>query len=482
MNDPRKVIPPTSANLEPLRWGEAPALDAFETLMWRMDRYPNLRSAVTGIELLDCAPDRARLIEAHRQVPHAVPRLGQRLVDVPFGTPEWCDDPDFQLDAHLEFVRLPAPGSERQLLDLAQAFAMEPFDRSRPPWAAKVIEGLEGGRAAYILKLHHAMADGISIVQLLSYFHSRQREPRAGRPVFEPAASAVPPLPGVRELAARRLRRELAALPGKLRKVRESVSSALRADPEQGSRVSRAASFLASARRVLAPEPMPRSPLLAPRSNQWRFDTLELPLAGFKAAAKAVGATLNDAFISGLLGGFRRYHQRFGIEIDEIPITFPISIRREGDAAGGNRFAPGNLAAPIGVADPVERMRLIGEQVLRIRDEPALQLPLVLMPLMARLPAPVVAKAMADKVLVSDLQISNVPGIRDTVYMAGAQITHLFPFAPLPGVPAMISLVSHGARCCIGLNLDSAAIAEPEWLMQDLRESFDEILALAPGP
>jgi WS/DGAT/MGAT family acyltransferase len=415
--------------------------------------------------------------EAHRQAPQAVPRLGQRLVEVPFGPPEWCDDPAFALDAHLEFVTLPKPGSERQLLDLAQEFAMAPFDRTRPPWAARVVEGLEGGRAAYILKLHHAMADGISIVQLLSYLHSKQRAPRASRPAFE--AAQQQPLPSAREIAARRLRRQMDLLPAQLRKGLADLRRGLRADPEGRSMVSRAASFIASARRVLAPEPVPNSPLLAGRNNQWRFEVLELPLPAFKAAAKAAGATLNDAFISGLLGGFRRYHQHFGVAIEEIPITFPISIRREGEAAGGNRFAPGQFAGPIGEADPVERMRRIGEQVLRIRDEPALALPLAVMPLMAQLPAAMVAKLMTEKLLSADLQISNVPGIREPVYLAGAEITQVFPFAPLPGVPAMISLVSHGASCCIGFNLDGAAITEPELLMRHMRESFDEVLALA---
>ena len=133
--------------------------------------------AVVGVELLDRVPDRERVIAAHRWGARAVPRLRDRLVDVPLATPEWIEDASFDLDAHLEFVRLPAPGGERQLLDHAAAFAMAPFDRERPPWQAQVVEGLEGGRAAYILKLHHALSDGIGIVQLMSFMHSRSPEP-----------------------------------------------------------------------------------------------------------------------------------------------------------------------------------------------------------------------------------------------------------------------------------------------------------------
>jgi WS/DGAT/MGAT family acyltransferase len=460
-----------------LSWGTAPALDPFETLMWRLDHYPNLRSAVTGVEILDTAPDRVRLRNAHARAVMAVPRLRQRLVDSPLGMPEWCDDPAFSLDTHLEFVKLRKPGSLRQLLDLAQTRAMEAFDRDRPPWSAVVVEGLQGGRAAYVLKLHHALSDGIGIVQLLSALHSRQRAPRGDKAPEESTVSA--PLPTPSQILTRQLQRELRKAPARLRGAVSGLRNAWRSNPaDGGSRLSRAARYAASLRRVMAPDLVPPSPLLAERNHLWRFEALDVPLAGLKAAAKACDATLNDAFVSALLGGFQRYHQHFGVALDEIPISFPISIRAEGDSAGGNRFAPGQFSGPIGEADPAARMRLIGEQVLRIREEPALAAPLALMPLMARLPTPVVAKAMAAKIATADLQISNVPGIRDKVYMAGAQVTQLYPYAPLPGCPAMIALVSHGATCCVGFNLDSAAVSDPDQLMDFMRESFDEVLGL----
>lgn len=463
-----------------LEWGTAPALDAFEALMWQMDVYPNLRSAVVGVELLDRAPDRERVIAAHRWGAQAVPRLRDRLVEVPLATPEWVEDRGFDLGAHLQFVTLPAPGSERQLLDHAAAFAMAPFDRERPPWQARVVEGLEGGRAAYILKLHHALSDGIGIVQLMSFMHSRSPEP--GKRRENPAGSRAAVQAVSRStIWGRRLRRELEAVPSRARALLETATRALAVGEDEEPRLSRAARYLASVRRALAPYMAPPSPLLKDRSHQWRFEVLDLPLTPFKAAAKACKATLNDAFVAGLLGGFARYHAEMGVEVDEIPIGMPINVRSEHAAGGGNHFAPGQLAGRLRGVTPIERMRHIGEQVARLREEPALAAPLALMPLLVRLPASVVAKAMGPKMAANDLQISNVPGIRDAVYLAGARVTRLYPFAPLPGVAGMITLVSHGEHCCIGLNLDARAIAEPDRLMRALRASFDEVLALAPA-
>lgn len=460
-----------------LDWGTAPALDAFEALMWRMDVYPNLRSSVVGVEILDRAPDRERVINAHRWGAGAVPRLRDRLVDVPLATPEWVEDAAFDLETHLDFIRLESPGSERQLLDHVAAFAMAPFDRDRPPWQAQVIEGLEGGRAAYVLKLHHALSDGIGIVQLMSFMHSRQREPSHRRETGIPLLRLADE-PSRGAIWRRRLKRELAAAPARVQALVSTATDALRGDHEEPP-LSRAARWLASARRALVPYMAPPSPLLADRSHQWHFEGMTVPLAEFKAAAKACGATLNDAFVAGLLGGFARYHAALGVTVDEIPIGMPINIRSAGSAAGGNHFAPGQLAGRLAGATPIERMRHIGEQVARLREEPALAAPLKLMPLLARLPAGLVAQAMAPKMAANDLQISNVPGIRDTVYLAGARVERLYPFAPLPGVAGMITLVSHGEHCCIGLNLDARAVAQPALLMQHLRMSFDEILALA---
>src|SRR5688572_3608346 len=131
-------------------WGGPREMSAFDAVMWRAEVDPRLRSTTTSVLILDRTPAWERLLEGHRWVVEAVPRFHQRVVEPAFGIgmPTWVDDPHFDLDYHLRRVRLPEPGSERQLFDLAQTLAMTPFDKSRSPWEATVVEGLEGGRAA----------------------------------------------------------------------------------------------------------------------------------------------------------------------------------------------------------------------------------------------------------------------------------------------------------------------------------------------
>jgi WS/DGAT/MGAT family acyltransferase len=464
----------------PSEWGSAPALDAFETLMWRMDAYPNLRSAVVCVVLLDREPEPLRLRAVHQAVITATPRLREKLVDVPLGLPAWVADDRFDLSSHLGVHKLPSGGDLRELLDHAAEIAMAPFDHDRPPWEAQLFTDFEGGGAAYVLKLHHALSDGIGIVQLLSMLFSRRREIDEGQRARASTASSNSRTPRKLTLLGRQLGRTLRDVPSQMRSRFDRVQEHIRSGAGLSGMLSETARYAASLRRAIAPLMAQPSPLLAPRNNQWRFETLEVPLAGFKAAAKASGATLNDAYVAGLLGGFARYHRELGIHVDEIPIGMPINVRAEGTSGGGNHFAPGQLVGQLGETSPIDRMRGIGAQVSRLRNEPALAAPLAIMPLLVPLPVDALARIMGPKMAANDLQCSNVPGIREDVFLAGAQATHMYPYAPLPGVPAMISLVTHGANCCIGMNLDSAAIADAVRFKRCMQESFDEVLALAP--
>src|SRR4029453_16055890 len=190
-------------------------------LMWRVEADPRLRSTMTAVYLLDRPPDWDRFLAAHEWATRLIPRIRMRVLDPPFalGMPTWVVDDQFDLSFHVRRVRLPEPGTLRQLLDLVATDGMASFDRSRPPWRASLVEGLEDGRAAYVLKLHHSLTDGQGSVQLVGLLHSRKREPSPDKPLprapapehasslgvlLEQAAGALRSAPGdaVRGLAA----------------------------------------------------------------------------------------------------------------------------------------------------------------------------------------------------------------------------------------------------------------------------------------
>ena len=465
-------------------WGRTKEMSPFEALMWRTERDPRLRSTVTAVYLLDRAPEWERLVEAHEWATRLIPRARQKVVEPPLqlGAPTWVTDPDFDLDYHLRRLPAPAPGSLDGALRLAEEFAMVAFDRGRPPWQAMLVEGLEGGRAAYVFKISHSVTDGLGGIQLLMAVHSRRREPTPDKPLADPPEpESTSPL-GV---LGGQLGRGLRALPGgTLRRLGRAMGTGGQALTHPVDALAEAMDFRRSLQRMLTPPPVDPSPLLAGRGLLWHFGVLEVGLDELKRAGKAAGGTVGDAYIAALLGGFRRYHERFGVAIDELPMALPISLRSGDHPMGGNRFAGARFAAPVGEADPAERIRQVHDFVVGAREEPALDALGLLAPVLNRVPTPLLTRWYLGQSSRLDLQASNVPGLPFDIFMAGARIERIYPFGPLPGCAVMAGMLSHNGVCCIGINMDKAAVTDPEAFMECQREGLDEVLALdrsAPG-
>ena len=426
--------------------------------------------------ILDTTPDWERFYAAHEWGARLIPRVRQRVVEpaLPVGPPAWVEDEAFDLDYHVRRVQLPRPGGMAELLSFAQNSAMAPLDRTRPLWEATLIEGLPEGKAGYFLKLHHSLTDGVGGVELLSLLQSRTREHTPKRPVPEPVPTGSPTDGGM--LALHELAEGVQHVPGLVGGLLVAGARALLnpVDTTVG-----AVRFAASVRRMLPPPPAKGSPLLEQRSGKsWRFGVLECPLRDLKAAAKAAGGSVNDAYIAALLGGMRRYHEHFGVALVEMPMAMPMSIRKSGDPIGGNHFASALFAAPIGITDPSKRIAAIRAIVASLRTEPALASMEVLYPVLNRFPSGVGTMALRVGAA-ADFSASNVPGIPHPVYLAGAQVERSFAFGPLPGVALMAAMISHAGTCCLGLNIDGTAVADPGLLIRCIQEGFDEVLALA---
>ncbi len=474
--DPGAVFGMTSKSADaPLAWGATREMNALEALMWRAEADPRLRSTICALELLDRAPEWQRFLAACDWATRMAPRFRQKVVEpmLGLGTPTWVVDPDFDLHYHVRRVRLPEGGGFADLLATAEQIAMTPFDRARSPWESVLFEGLPEGRAAHLLKMHHSTTDGMGGVQLFSKLHSRTREsnPRKPQPAALPPEWETP-----RGVLARQAGRDLRAIPGLLRDAGRAVLTL--ANPQT---MREAVRFGASLGRVLADPDAEGSPLLRGRSLSWRFLALDVAFADLRGAAKGAGGSLNDAFLAALLGAFRLYHHELGRPIEKMPIAIPISVRADTDAEGGNRFAGARIAAPVGIADPRERIQAIGRLIRAARSEPAIDGLGLLAPALSRLPASMIGLLAGGLTKSNDLQASNVPGIREDVYLAGAKIERSYGFGPLPGCAAMITLVTHGETCCVAANVDPAAITEPPRFARCLEQGFAEVLALHPG-
>ena len=159
-------------------------------------------------------------------------------------------------------------------------------------------------------------------------------------------------------------------------------------------------------------------------------------------------------------------------------MAVPVNLRADSDPAGGNRFTGVNLAAPIGTADPIARMKKIRAQMTQRRDEPAMDIIGSIAPVLSVLPGPLL-ESMTGSVVGSDVQASNVPVYPGDTYIAGAKILRQYGIGPLPGVAMMVVLISRGGYCTITARYDRAAVRDEALFARCLLEGFNEILALA---
>ncbi len=444
-------------------------MNASDSVLWAIERDPKLRSTVTAVAMLDRAPSMDRLMHRVRVAVGAFPRLRKRVADPPLGLghPHWTADPGFLLERHLRSVD-GGGGDVRRLLDTASSMAEAGFDRSAPLWEMVVVEHLEGGGAALIQKFHHSLIDGIGGVELLLSLLDWSRRPRheLDLPRVEEASDGGPWALVAEQ--ADYLRRALTGIPPVF--VR-SVVHPLGAVTD-GWRTGQ------SIARLLAPSTRPLSPVFGERSTRWHFDLHEESMDALHAAASAADGTVNDVFLAAVAGGLHRYHSKHGHAVHGLRINLPVSFRQSGDPVAGNRWTPVRFVMPVDEPDPRKRVHQLGELCRRWRQEPALPLTDGIADVLSRLPDQATTAALGSMMYGVDFVATNVPGVAKRCYIAGAEVTRQYAFAPLGGAAVNFALVSHAGTACLGVNTDRAAVSDPELLMDCFQDGFAEVLAL----
>jgi len=439
-----------------------------DSVLWSIEHDPLLRSTITAVALFDRPPDWERLVARLEAATVTVPRLAQRVVSAPLGLgpPRWVPDPHFDLAYHLRRVQAPEPRDLSAVLAIAQPIAMAAFDRERPLWEFTVVEGLADGRAALIQKLHHSLTDGVGGVELaLALLDDRPDVPLDPPP--PPTHGRPPGMPGPLELLARSLAEQVG---GALRVAGALPGAAAHLLPQLPQ-------LVPSTWRLLKPVSTPASPVLSGRSLTRRLGVLEVPVEDLRRAGKAVDGSLNDAFLAAVVGGVARYHQHHAASVEHLRITMPINLRQEGDDFVGNHFTPARLTVPADIDDPLIRMTELGRQARAWRQEPAVAVSDDLAAALDLLPGPLTAAVFRAMLGNVDLVCSNVPGIPQRAWIAGAELIREYPFAPPSGAALSVTLMSHGDTACIGVSCDVAAVADPSLLCQCLHEALGEVVA-----
>jgi WS/DGAT/MGAT family acyltransferase len=443
-----------------------------EALMWNLEKDPHLSASIANVTILDRPPDPARLRARLDRAVSAVPRLRQKVVPAlgRLAPPEWRDDPDFDLDYHLRSTALTGAGTMRQLLDLAASITNDPFDRTRPLWQFVVVEGLEGGRAAMVQKLHHSITDGEGGIRMSEQFIDLERdaaEPIAGVHEARSRPARASLLEATFDTLTHNLRRSL----GMGRRGVEEVARVLRHPSRVAGLSTDGLELSRSLARQLLVTDHGHSPLWTQRSLRRQVEVLRVPFAEAKEAAAALGGSLNDLFVTAALGGAGTIHRAAGLEVEELRISMPVSTRRDA-SAGGNAFTPTRVLVPAGIEDPAERFAAVRARLAGAKGERSLSAASSLAGVANLLPTSLLVRLARQQVETVDFAISNVRAAPFPLFIGGARMEANYPIGPTGGTAWNLTLLSYDGMLDMGLNADLAAVEDPAALRSAIEAEF----------
>ena len=410
---------------------------------------------------------------------HEIPVLTKRVIRTPFDLawPVIADDPDFDIDAHVIRRAVTSPGGDDQLDALAARVMSRELAPDRPLWELNYIEGLANGRAAVIMKVHHALADGVSGAATFAGLFDLSEEVRQPTPA-PLRETPIEPLPSPLELLSHTtgelLKRPVALLEvvaaamERAADMIERVAGNVGHEPEEGHQPS----ILEAKATSINGTP----------GYAKKFKRLRLSLPDVKVAAKSRGASVTDFVMATTAGGLRRLFEERGEELANDLIAFvPISVRREGaEGEMGNQISAMLSELYTNVADPEQRIRLIAassKQAAGIQREKSAQLLMNLANAAGPTVASVAGRTLAALQLfehlppLANLTVSSVPGPPIPLWLSGHRVQTVAPLGPLmAGLALNVTVLSYCDQLEYGIL--SCARLVPE--LAHLRDFIEE--------
>ncbi|MBI4674171.1 MAG: wax ester/triacylglycerol synthase family O-acyltransferase [Chloroflexi bacterium] len=442
-----------------------------------MDEPTNM-AVIVGVIMFEKPLEFARLKKLVRERLLRVPRFRQRVREPLFGVgiPQWENDPHFDLDAHLHRIALPAPHDQAALHDLVGDFMSVPLDFSKPLWQFHLVEDYAGG-CALICRLHHSMADGLALVQVLLSMADNA-------PVVEndrAALTLAPNANGARKRGGMVQRAFKLARTGT-----QYVGAVMTSREKMRDTAWLGASSSLALGKLLFIGPDTPSPFKGKCGVVKRVAwTKPLPLAEVKYVARALGGTINDTLISAVAGALRRYLDARDMDTTDMNLRaiVPVNLRAPGDLdldSLGNRFGLVFLSLPVGVEDPLLRMAVLKDRMDDIKRSPEA---LVAYGILGTLGAtPVAVERVVNMIfgMKATAVMTNVPGPREPLYLAQDRITGLMFWVPTPANLALgVSIISYAGEVIVGINTDANLIPDPDEIVSAFVDEFHALQALA---
>ncbi|MCX7156662.1 MAG: wax ester/triacylglycerol synthase family O-acyltransferase [Rhodocyclales bacterium] len=452
-------------------------MSAVDTAWLRMDRPTNLMMIV-GVMVFNESIDFERLrntVEARMVGRYR--RFRQCAVQEVTGA-YWEDDPDFDIEAHVKRRVLPGKAGKKELQALASELSVQPLNPGKPLWRFDLVENYNGG-SALVTRIHHSIADGIALVGvILSLTDLSPNAPAQKR--FTPKHEDE----NAHDIPA-----------GLLDTLVETLTSAVSMGTELGGKALNLASdtdrlstygkygigLLTELAKLLA------MPVDSPTSFKGKTSTVKrvawcdpIPLGEVKALGKALGCSVNDILLAAVAGALRAYFQQKGESVEgvEVRAVIPVNLRSAKDEGTlGNRFGLGTLSLPVYEANPFARLFLVRERMNELKG--SYQPPLTLGLLAAVGVAPKIVQQQFLDILASKASavMTNVPGPKQPLYLAGARLDQVMVWVPQSGdIGIGVSILSYNDKVQFGMVTDRHYVPDPEAITPLFEAEFEKML------
>jgi diacylglycerol O-acyltransferase len=441
---------------------------------------PTWHQHIGGMSILDPsdAPGFSfeRILELLRERLPLSPKFAWKVKEVPggFDRPVWVDDPGFDVENHFVRAACPRPGDLHALSDMVGRIMSHQLDRRRPLWEAWLIEGLEGGKVAFVMKFHHAVADGVSGMALAEQLFDLEPNP--------PPGSGIPPLESAGPIPS-----DLALVAQSLWPPGRTPIRFARYLTQQVVRAVSVASLFTGDDRVSNPFNAPKVSWNGALGPRRKLSFGDLPLKDVRRVKDHFGVKVNDVMLAVVGGSLRRYL----LEHEELPdeplmAGVPVSLRTEGDMEMTNKISAVFVSMATNLDDPAERLREIHrstqaakklQRALRARQVQSIGE--VAPPMLLNLASRTMWANRIDARIPVQLNaiLSNVPGPEFPLYVAGARVEGIFPAAPVMiGVGLNATMLSYMDQINIGFHCDAELVDDPWKLIEGLGPSLDELV------
>jgi diacylglycerol O-acyltransferase / wax synthase len=447
-----------------------------------MDRPTNLM-VITSVMWFEEPLDLPRLQEVvSERLVKPYERFRQRVVEshVPLRTPHWEDDPDFDLERHIHRRSLPAPGGDAELLELVSELMSTTLDRSKPLWDLYMVENYRGG-SAMVSRMHHCIADGIALARVMLSLTDEQAD--AGIAPPRPRRTARRGPAGALVHQAREATTTATHAGGAL--VHQGTDMLTHPRSEIAHLAGEAARDARALRKLLLTgadtNTVFKGKMRAARRASW---SRELDLDEVKAIAHASGTTVNDLLVAALTGSLRAYMREQGKPADLVRALVPFNLRpldKPLPSTLGNDFGLVFLTLPVGIRNTRERLLAVKREMDAIKDSAEGLVAYGILGLIGLTPVEVEKLAVDMFAAKGSMVVTNVPGPRQPVYLAGTELRGVMVWAPMSGSVAMsVSILSYNGRVSVGVMSDAGLVPDPERIARGFERELRKLRRLFP--